>query len=176
MTTARAFLRMRASQPGTISDIITAMNQHLAQDVLDTGRFMTLFYLSIDPQKKRLDWVRAGHDPALIYDPHQDTFEELKGSGVALGVTEGFSYTENQREGLQNGQIIAVGTDGIWEALNGDNEMFGKERLRQIISDHAQANAADILNAVYNELNAFTLGQKSEDDITLVIVKIDGLD
>jgi sigma-B regulation protein RsbU (phosphoserine phosphatase) len=176
MTTARAFLRMRASQPGSISDIITAMNQHLAQDVLDTGRFMTLFYLSIDPQKKRLDWVRAGHDPALIYDPHQDTFEELKGSGVALGVTEGFSYTENQREGLQNGQIIAVGTDGIWEALNGDHEMFGKERLCQIISTHAQANAADILDAVYTELNAFTLGQKSEDDITLVIVKIDGLD
>jgi len=176
MTTARAFLRMRASQPGSISDIITAMNQHLAQDVLDTGRFMTLFYLSIDPRKKRLDWVRAGHDPALIYDPHKDTFEELKGSGVALGVTEGFSYTENQREGLQNGQIIAVGTDGIWEALNGNNEMFGKERLRQIISKHAHANALKILEAVYSELNAFTLGQKSEDDITLVIVKIDGLD
>ncbi len=176
MTTARAFLRMRASQPGSISDIITAMNQHLAQDVLDTGRFMTLFYLSIDPQKKRLDWVRAGHDPALIYDANEDTFEELKGSGVALGVTEGFSYTENHREGLKNGQIIAVGTDGIWEALNGNNEMFGKERLRQIISTHAKAGAAEILDAVYNELNAFTLGQKSEDDITLVIVKIDGLD
>ena len=175
MTTARAFLRMRASQPGSISDIITAMNQHLAQDVLDSGRFMTLFYLSIDPQKKRLDWVRAGHDPALIYDPNEDTFEELKGSGVALGVTQGFSYTENHREGLKNGQIIAVGTDGIWEALNGNNEMFGKERLRQIISDHAQTGAADILEAVYNELDAFTLGQKSEDDITLVIVKIDGL-
>jgi len=175
MTTARAFLRMRASQPGSISDIITAMNQHLAQDVLDTGRFMTLFYLSIDPQKKRLDWVRAGHDPALIYDPHQDTFEELKGSGVALGVTAGFSYTENHREGLKNGQIIAVGTDGIWEAVNGNNEMFGKERMRKIISNHAESSAAEILDAVYNELNAFTLGRKSEDDITLVIVKVDGL-
>ena len=175
MTTARAFLRMRASQPGSISEIITAMNQHLAQDVLDTGRFMTLFYLSIDPHKKRLDWVRAGHDPALIYDPHQNTFEELKGSGVALGVTEGFDYTENHREGLKNGQIIAVGTDGIWEALNGNNEMFGKERLCQIISSHAQAGAAEILDAVYAELNQFTLGQKSEDDITLVIIKIEGL-
>ena len=69
MTTARAFLRMRASQPGTISEIITAMNRHLTQDVLESGRFMTLFYLTIDPEKKRLDWVRAGHDPALVYDP-----------------------------------------------------------------------------------------------------------
>ncbi len=175
MTTARAFLRMRASQPGSISEIITAMNQHLAQDVLDTGRFMTLFFLSIDPHNKTLDCVRAGHDPALIYDPNEDKFDELKGSGLALGVAEGVSYTENHRQGLKNGQIIAVGTDGIWEALNGDKEMFGKERLRQIISNHATASAADILDAVYHELNTFTLGQKSEDDITLVIVKIDGL-
>ncbi len=63
MTTARAFLRMRASQPGTISEIITAMNRHLTRDVLETGRFMTLFYLTIDPEKDRIDWVRAGHDP-----------------------------------------------------------------------------------------------------------------
>jgi len=62
MTTARAFLRMRASQPGTISEIITAMNRHLTQDVLETGRFMTLFYLSIDPEKN----VWTGCAPATI--------------------------------------------------------------------------------------------------------------
>jgi len=175
MTTARAFLRMRASQPGTISEIITAMNRHLTQDVLETGRFMTLFYLSIDPEKKRLDWVRAGHDPALVYDPAGDEFEELKGSGMALGVSEGFDYEENHRNGLTNGQIIAVGTDGIWEAVNRAGEMFGKERLRNIIRSNADADAAQILNAVYDQLNEFTLGRKTEDDITLVIIKVDGL-
>ena len=46
MTSARAFLRMRASQPGSISEVVTAMNQHLTQDLLESGRFMTLFYLS----------------------------------------------------------------------------------------------------------------------------------
>jgi sigma-B regulation protein RsbU (phosphoserine phosphatase) len=176
MTTARAFLRMRASQPGTISEIITAMNRHLTQDVLETGRFMTLFYLTIDPQNKTLDWVRAGHDPALIYDPGRDDFEELKGRGVALGVNEGFDFIENRRNGLANGQIIAVGTDGIWEAVNNDGEMFGKERLRRIIRSNAGAGAGNILNAVYDELNQFTRGRKSEDDITLVIIKVDGLD
>jgi sigma-B regulation protein RsbU (phosphoserine phosphatase) len=175
MTTARAFLRMRASQPGSISEIITAMNHHLTQDVLETGRFMTLFYLTIDPEKKRLDWVRAGHDPALVYDPVRDDFEELKGSGVALGVNDGFDYEENHHNGLANGQIIAVGTDGIWEAINRDGEMFGKERLREVIRSNAGSDAGDILSAVYDELNQFTLGQKTEDDITLVIIKFDGL-
>jgi len=172
MTSARAFLRMRASQPGSISDIVGAMNSHLTQDVLETGRFMTLFYLTVDPLKDRIDWVRAGHDPALLYDPQQDAFEELKGTGVALGLNDAFKYAENRHEGLTNGQIIAIGTDGIWEAFNREGAMFGKQRFKQIIRQNAAAGADDILNAVYNEINQFTEGQKTEDDITLVIIKI----
>ena len=175
MTTARAFLRMRASQPGTISEIVTAMNNHLAQDTLDTGKFMTLFCLTIDPERQCLDWVRAGHDPALIYSPEQDEFEELKGIGIALGVSDGFKYAENHKTGLRNGQIIAIGTDGIWEAFNRDGEMFGKARYQDIIKKNADKSAEEILNAVYHELSKFTLGKKSEDDITLVIAKVNGL-
>ena len=172
MTAARAFLRMRASQPGTLSQIISAMNRHLTRDVLETGRFMTLFYLTVDLKKDRMGWVRAGHDPAVLYDPQKDTFEELKGSGVALGINAGFDYVENQRDGLKNGQIIAIGTDGIWEAFNKKGKMFGKQRFREIIRQNARAGADDILNAVYREINEFTQGQKSEDDITLVVIKV----
>jgi sigma-B regulation protein RsbU (phosphoserine phosphatase) len=175
MTTARAFLRMRASQPGTSSEIISEMNNHLASDVLDSGKFMTLFYLTIDPEQGSLSWVRAGHDPALVYTPDTDEFEELKGSGVALGVTDKFEYIENRKEGLINGQIIAIGTDGIWEAFNTEGQMFGKERMCDIIRKHATASADDILNEVYAGLNNFMSGTRSEDDITLVIIKVDGL-
>jgi sigma-B regulation protein RsbU (phosphoserine phosphatase) len=99
----------------------------------------------------------------------------LKGSGVALGVNGDFDYKENSIGGLANGQIIAVGTDGIWEAVNSQGEMFGKERFRHIIKRNARAGSSDIVSAVYNELNQFTRGRKSEDDITLVIIKVDGL-
>jgi len=172
MTAARAFLRMRASQPGTMSEIITAMNRHLTRDVLESGRFMTLFYLTVDPKQDRIEWVRAGHDPAILYDPQPDAFEELRGSGMALGVNDAFKYVENYRDGLTNGQIIAIGTDGIWEAFNKKGKMFGKQRFKDIIRQNARAGADDILNAVYRELSKFTQGQKSEDDITLVIVKV----
>ncbi|MFC1859127.1 SpoIIE family protein phosphatase [Thermodesulfobacteriota bacterium] len=175
MTTARAFLRMRASQPGTISEIVTAMNHHLTLDVLESGRFMTLFYMTIDPEKKRIEWVRAGHDPAIIYDPTRDEFEELKGRGVALGVNGEFEYEVNFWSGLANGQIIAIGTDGIWEAFNREGDMFSRERFRDIIRQKANEGAADILKAVYTEQGLFTQGQKSEDDVTLVVIKIDGI-
>ena len=176
MTTARAFLRMRASQPGTLSEIISAMNSHLALDVLQTGKFMTLFFLSIDPRKKCVSWVRAGHDPDMLYDPDKDEFDELVGSGIALGVTNEVNYAENHKDGLANGQILAIGTDGIWEAFNRQGEMYGKERLRSVMRKYCHESASTILSAVYDELNLFTLGQRSEDDITLVIIKVDGLD
>lgn len=172
MTSARAFLRMRASQSGKISEIITEMNRHLTSDVLDTGRFMTLFYLAIDPGNQRLQWVRAGHDPAIIYDPRQNTFEELTGEGIALGVRDDFLYEENVKAGVVDGQIIALGTDGIWEAINRNGQMFGKERFRNVIRNHASENASNIISAVYDELDDYTKGLKSADDITLVVAKV----
>ncbi|MCP4295185.1 MAG: SpoIIE family protein phosphatase, partial [Proteobacteria bacterium] len=72
-------------------------------------------------------------------------------------------------------QIIAVGTDGIWEAFNLQGEMFGKERLRELIRSNAHRSAGTILNKVYEELKQFTAGRKNEDDITLVIIKAAGL-
>jgi PAS domain S-box-containing protein len=172
MTTARAFLRMRAAQCGGISQIVTEMNRHLTLDILNTGRFMTLFYISVDPQTKTLQWVRAGHDPAIIYDPQENTFEELKGDGLALGVDENFSYQENLKTGLRPGQTIAIGTDGIWETFNQNGEMFGKERFRQIIRENSHRDANRIVDAVYDELNSFANGAKTKDDITLVIMKL----
>jgi PAS domain S-box-containing protein len=172
MTTARAFLRARASQCGGISQITTEMNRHLAMDFLNTGRFMTLFYLSISPAKQNLRWVRAGHDAALVYDPDADTFEELMGTGLALGVDQDFVYEEYLKTGLRPGQIIAVGTDGIWETCNRNGEMYGKLRFREVIRENAKRSADQIIKAVYNDLNRFKMGVKQADDITLVVVKL----
>jgi len=172
MTTARAFLRMRAAQCGDPSQIITEMNRHLALDVLNTGRFMTLFYLSIEPAQRQLCWVRAGHTPAVIYDPARKEFSELKGDGLALGVEETLVYQHYLKTGLAAGQVIVVGTDGIWEACDRDGKMYGQERFRDIIRRHAHLPANNIVEAVYDDVNHFTLGRKRQDDMTLVVVKV----
>lgn len=172
MTTARAFLRMRAAQCGDPSQIITEMNRHLALDVLNTGRFMTLFYLSIEPAQRQLFWVRAGHSPAVIYDPTWKEFSELKGDGLALGVDETFVYQHYLKTGLAAGQVIVIGTDGIWEACDRDGKMYGQDRFRDIIRRNAHWPANAILEAVYDDVNRFTLGRKRQDDMTLVVVKV----
>ncbi|MBT8347382.1 MAG: SpoIIE family protein phosphatase [Desulfofustis sp.] len=172
MSSARAFLRMRASQTGSLIEIVTAMNQHLTTDLSESGRFMTMFYLALDRQSGQLEWIRAGHDPALIYDPEKDSFEELKGPGLALGVLEDFEYEPQYWNGLKPGQVIVIGTDGIWESCNPSGEMFGRERLMEIIRKTAAQDAPTILETVFQEHGDFSDGLKSDDDLTLVVVKI----
>lgn len=172
MSSARAFLRMRASQTGTPIEVVTSMNQHLTTDLSESGRFMTMFYLALDRQSEQLEWIRAGHDPALIYDPEEDSFEELMGPGLALGVVEDFEYEPQRKNGLKPGQVIVIGTDGIWESCNPSGEMFGRERLMEIVRNTAVQDANTILEKVFQEHADFSDGLKSEDDLTLVVVKI----
>jgi len=172
MSSARAFLRMHVSQDVSIAEIVGSMNNHLAADVMQSGRFMTLFYLSISSDLQRLEWVRAGHDPAILYDPVTDAFAELMGPGMALGIEPDYPFTVNRREDLHDGQVIAIGTDGVWETCNIHGEMFGKERFKALLRSHAERPAAEILNAVFSSLDAFRTGRKADDDITLVLVKV----
>ena len=172
MTGVCSFLRSRVSRSGTIAEIISEMNRHLTLDVFDAGRFMTLFYLALDLGERRLRWVRAGHDPAVLYDPRKDVFHELKGRGVALGLSESFEYEENSVTGVGEGQIIAIGTDGIWEAHNRHGEMFGKERFKDALRRSSEMNVEGIIEAIFEELKEFTAGVRPEDDVTLVVLRV----
>jgi sigma-B regulation protein RsbU (phosphoserine phosphatase) len=175
MATVRASLRQRASLPGGIAEMISDVNYQLARDVAYSGDFMTLFFLVIDTLRGRLEWVRAGHDPAMIYTPENDTFQELVGPGMALGVKADGCYEVDQLQGLSKGQIILLGTDGIWEAQNRKGSRMGKDPVYDVIREHAAESAPDILQAVFDCLETFQQGAKREDDITAVIVKIEAL-
>ena len=170
MATARAFIRMRISMPGDPAEMIRDVNRHLSADTFQSGQFMTLFYLELNVRERRLRWVRAGHDAALVYDPHHDEFRELKGRGPALGLDEHYPY-ESFQTALSPDQTIVIGTDGIWETRNEAGEIFGKAALRDIIRSHAAAPAVEIQAAVSRALDAFRGRRVSEDDVTMVIIK-----
>lgn len=172
MASARAFLRQRSALPGTISQVISDINRQLARDVVNSGSFMSMFYMIIDKTNKNLTWVRAGHDPAIFYDPNTETMSELKGVGMALGVDENCRYEENIKQNLDAGQIIVLGTDGIWEARNPKGEMFGKEHISTTIREKANFNAKSILNTIVESLTEFKGDVRIEDDVTLVVIKI----
>ena len=172
MTTARAFIRMRSSNSGDIANIVSDVNFHLSIDIEDGGQFMTLFFLLIDLSKGALNWVRAGHDPAIIYDPVTGKIEELKGAGIPLGINADYQFHVNKKDGLGQGQIIVLSTDGVWEARNTSGEIFGKDRFYNLIRKNAGLNATSLLEMVVSKIKEFQRGFKIEDDITMVVIKI----
>ena len=121
---------------------------------------------------RNLKWVRAGHDPAVLYDPSVDRFEELSGEGIALGIDASWQFTEMKRTDLTEGQIILLSTDGIWEARNPQDEMFGKQAIYRIVRKNSRAAAAKIQKTIIAELNRFQKGVAPADDITLINIKI----
>ena len=173
MTTARALLRLRSSLPGNIEKIVSDVNIQLSIDIDDGGQFMTLFFLLIDLVGANLSWIRAGHDPAVIYDPVDGSIKELKGAGIPLGIDKNYQFQINKKTDLAKGQIIVLSTDGIWEARNRQGQIFGKSRFYKLISNNAKRDATSMLNTIMNEIKVFQSGYKMEDDITLVIIKIE---
>jgi len=172
MATARALIMLRSSMPGEAAGIISDVNRYLSLDTAQTGNFMTFFYCELKERRTEVRWVRAGHDPALVYDPAADAFDELRGRGLALGFDDAFEYDSFHRR-LAPGQVIMIGTDGIWEMLNKDGEMFGKKTLMEIIRNNHKASARRIVDNVTESLERFRGDVAQEDDITLVVIKVD---
>ncbi|MFP5222816.1 MAG: SpoIIE family protein phosphatase [Acidobacteriota bacterium] len=171
MATARAYLRMRVRQPGTPAQVMNDVNRFLSLDTGDTGRFMTLFYLEANPRSGTMRWVRAGHDPAILYRAATDDFQELGGPGIPLGVLDDRTFQENTQPMPQHADVLLIGSDGLWEARGPDGSMFGKERVRAILREHAASGARDILDTLLAAWNEFRGDEPAEDDVTLMVIK-----
>ncbi|XXJ18331.1 PP2C family protein-serine/threonine phosphatase [Desulfovibrio caledoniensis] len=171
MTAGRAVIRQNAATPGSAAESIRRANLHLSRDIGDTGRFMTLFFMVMDPAEGAITWVNAGQQPPQLYDPATDAFTELKGVDIPLGVEPGWDYHERSIPLPGPGQILCITTDGVWEARGPDGSMFGRQRLRRIIRDNRDKSAQEILSAVSAQVVEFSGKNGREDDLTLVVVK-----
>ena len=171
MATARGSLRSRCQAPGTLADLLSHLNNQLVED---TGgeRFMTMMLMTIDARRKEMRWATAGHDLPIIYDPTEDSFIDLAGNGVALGLYKDAAYEEHFFKDVKPGQIYLALTDGLFEAFNIDGEMFGKERIRDLIRNSAHMSANEITQRINRELARFLGGRGPHDDLTFVVVKV----
>lgn len=169
MAAGRSLVRQSATLGGSPARNITTANRSLARDIDGSGRFITLFFMTINPLGETATWVNAGHQPPLLYA--DDTFTELRGSDIPLGVEETWEFHEQQMALPGPGQILLIGTDGAWEAHNAHGEMFGDQRIRSVIRDNCDRNAEEILEAIINAVREFCGETAQEDDITMVVIK-----
>lgn len=180
MASARAGLRAHLLRQDSPLEAVRSVNARLVEDLDGTGQFMTLFLAEMDRDSGTLRWVRAGHDPALLYtppalrsSPEEEPITELFGTGLPLGVIAGAEYEQQTLEGLRPGHAMLIGTDGIWEAVNEEGDMFGRDRLRGVFAENADRPAREIVSAVIGALEEFLGRRVSEDDATLVVIRVE---
>ena len=177
MATGRALIRSHANTTNSLGEVFTAVNQQLCDSEF-TGRFMTVMYLIVENPGEtdgpiRIRYMSAGHDPVVVYRPSDDSFFELAGHDIPLGIDSDWQYNEQLSDALQEGDILVVGTDGVWECFNSDDEQFGKDRMREAIRLSGHGSAQDIAKAVSKACEQWRGEREQLDDITLVVVKLD---
>jgi sigma-B regulation protein RsbU (phosphoserine phosphatase) len=176
MILARTSIRHHAFHSADPVEIVSDVNVHLAEDFGESGHFMTLFLAYLDTTEGGLTWINAGHDPALLYCPawaDEDDFVELSGRHPALGLSPEVVFTACECR-MHPGQVLVMGTDGIWETENEAGECFGKERLKAAVRRASPGTADEILSAVFADLESFGGRLARRDDVTLVVAKAVG--
>ncbi len=171
MATARAVLHANCDLVNQLSSLMARINVVLSKDTRH-GRFMTLVLVSLDPEAGSLRWVSAGHDPPFVFHAATQEFEELTETDLVLGIDPETTYAEYTRMGIAPGDLIFIGTDGIWEMRDEAGKQFGKERLRQILRLHHHQSAYKIADTLDAKLVEHRGNAPAQDDVTYVVIKV----
>ena len=137
----------------------------------DGSKFATFFYSIYNETDKSLKFINAGHNPPLLYRMKTNTFSELKTNGFIIGAVPDIKYNEVS-ESLQEKDILVFYTDGITEAFNLKDELYGTERMKEVINNNINLNAKEICNEILNSVNKYSIGKEQADDMTLLVIKI----
>jgi len=137
-----------------------------------SDKFITFFWGIFNPENSEFRFVNAGHNPPVWFKNGCEEPEELEEGGLILGAMPTMSPYQEQTIRLSSGDILIFYTDGVTEAKNEDEtEEFGEERLYECIKNNRGRSAAEIKEAIKNEVLEFS-GGVQHDDITLIVVRV----
>ena len=165
-------MRMGLSYATRMSDIFQKLNT-LIFDTFLYERFVTLFYCELTLSSNRLVlYANAGHNAPIHYRVDIDRISTLNPTGGLLGLMK------HQKFGLENirmhsGDVLLLYTDGITEAMDKDDKMYGEERLKQMVRKYNKETPRDIAYIILEDVQKFTAESKYNDDRTLVVIKRD---
>ncbi|MDA2925400.1 serine/threonine-protein phosphatase, partial [Acidobacteria bacterium AH-259-L09] len=173
MATLRAMLRTQVENNHPIEETIFLVNNTLVKET-PSNKFVTLFYGVLDVAKRELTYVNAGHNPPLLYDHNTGEIKELADAGgLIIGFIDNLKF-EAARQRLRPGQLLVFFTDGVTEAQNPCEELFGQERLRAVIREQADKDARTLMERIYQAVKDFTQNHPQSDDLTMIVLKIEG--
>ena len=175
MTMIRQALRTEARGEKDAAEVLARLNELVIGD-MKKGMFVTVFYMIIDSKRRRLNYASAGHNPMVLYRASTKKTYYLNPRGFPIGIQLNdaglFEQSiESDTIQLAEDDLLLLYTDGITEAMNNQRQIFGDERLLQVIRNAGNFRAVPFGERLKSEILSFTEGSPQSDDITFVIIR-----
>ncbi len=173
MMTSKTVIKSYAESGMSVEEVFTHANEKLCEGN-DAGMFVTAWMGILNTTTGKVTFANAGHNPPLV--KHADgSFEYLKTRpGFVLAGMEGIRYRKNEIQ-LEPGDAIYLYTDGVTEATDLNNELYGEERLLDILKKNADADSRKLCEAVKSDVDAFVGKAPQFDDITMLSLIYNGV-
>ena len=168
MANLQATLRGQTLTTGSPKTCLERSNQLLYQST-SPEKFATLFYAILDFEHHHIHYSNAGHDNPYLCSDNVAT-KRLKVGGIPLGMLPDFSF-EQESVPLEDDSILVAYSDGVTEAMNAQEEMFGEERIAAVIDQHKHEPASEIIDHLFSAVKSFAAGHPQSDDITVVVMR-----
>jgi serine phosphatase RsbU (regulator of sigma subunit) len=146
------------------------INAALADDIGE-GRFVTFVAAVCAPRSPLIELLSAGHGPQFLYVLKEDSSEEMGAQGLPLGIVARLVSEPPRVLELNHGDLLVLTTDGFFEWVNLQGELFGPKRLEEVIRTSKEKHPKEIISALYQATIAFSGGTKQQDDLTALIIK-----
>lgn len=173
MVIAKTLIKNHAQNGESPAQVLTAVNSQLCENN-DAAMFVTAWVGILDIRDGTLTYSNAGHNPPLLKRNGESSFTYLKSDpGFVLAGLESMKYKQFETT-LKKGDILFLYTDGVTEATNKDEELFGEERLKAVLDEYANSEMYSLLPAVKLAMNRFVDGADQFDDITMLGLKYKG--
>lgn len=152
-------------------DVLKRINKLYVHNI-SFSTFVTIFFARLDPLTRMLSYANAGHNPPLLHRRSTEETSWLRPTGAAIGLVSDYPIRLESIE-LGEGDTLVLYTDGIIEALNPQgNEQFGYDRLLEVVHQNETVPANELSQKIRQALNDFTQGAVLEDDVTIVVCKV----
>lgn len=171
MAEVRTLLRAQVNSAHSASAILQTLNSQLYDDLTRAELFITMFYAKYNSATGRLSFANAGHNRPMISRNGELSCIELDAEGLILGVKTSVVFEERSFE-LKTGDVLLFYTDGLTEARNGNDELFGGERVCALLDTLRHLPAREIIDSFYAAVSDFTAAETFQDDISLLVLKI----
>ncbi len=175
MGVAKKVISLRMSDTSDVRVALQMANRDLYPD-LNRRTLVSAFLGVFDSVSRELSYVRAGHNPPILYHPERSPqFVKLEAPGLALGLDAGARFNQGlvqEALPLRCGDSLLFYTDGVVEAQNPSGEEFGLQRLYDELRRNGSSDPQELIDALYERLEAFREGLPQEDDVTAFLLRL----